>query len=36
MKKDAVKIVIAIIVIILCVICYNELNNSNVVEIAYL
>lgn len=34
MKKDVIKIVIAIIVIILCVLCYNKLNNNTVTEIA--
>lgn len=37
MKKDVVKIVLTIIVIILCVLCYDKLNNNNIVtEIAYL
>lgn len=36
MKKDIAKIVVAVIVIILCVLCYDKLNNNNIVtEIAY-
>lgn len=34
MKKDILKIVIAVIVIVLCVVCYEQLNNNNVIEIA--
>ena len=33
--KNALKIILAIIVIVLCVLCYEFLNNDNVVEIAY-
>ena len=38
MKKNVVKIVLSIIVIILCVICYDQINNKEnnpIIEIAY-
>lgn len=35
MKKDIIKIVLAIIVIVLCVICYNKINGNTITEIAY-
>lgn len=35
MKKSVVKIILAIIVIILCVLCYDKLNDNTVTEIAY-
>lgn len=34
MKKDVLKILIAIVIIVLCVVCYEQLNNNNIVEIA--
>ena len=34
MKKNVIKIVLAIIIIILCVVCYDVLNNNEVIEIA--
>lgn len=34
MKKDILKILIAIVIIVLCVVCYEQLNNNNIVEIA--
>ena len=35
MKKDVVKIVLAIIIIILCVLCYDKINSNSITEIAY-
>ena len=35
MKKDVLKIILAIVVIVICVILYNKINTNEVVEIAY-
>jgi len=34
MKKDILKMLIALVIIVLCVICYEKLNNDSIVEIA--
>lgn len=34
MKKNVLKIITATIIIVLCLICYNSLNNDTVIEIA--
>lgn len=36
MKKNLVKIILAIVVIVLCVLCYNMINSEEIIEIACL
>ena len=36
MKKNIIKIVIAIVLIIICLVLYNNINESNIVEIAFM
>ena len=36
MKKNVIKIVIAIVLIIICLVLYYNINESNIVEIAFM
>ncbi len=36
MKKNIIKIVIAIVLIIICLVLYNNINKSNIIEIAFM